>query len=65
VTDHVKVLWLPYAITLVLYLLRCAMFEPDAQSPEADLRRRTCAWLLGCQLLEGIQQLERRYREAA
>lgn len=54
-----------YAITVALYLVRRAMFEPDAQSPEIDLRRRTVAWILGCQLLEGIQQLECGHQEAA
>ena len=56
-TDH--------AITLASYLLRRAMFKPYAQSPEVDLRRRTCAWILGCKLLEGFQQLECGYQEAA
>jgi len=54
-----------YAITLALFLLRRAMFEPDAEAPEVDLFRRTWAWILGCQLLAGIHQLECRYKEAA
>lgn len=54
-----------YAITLALYLLRRAMFEPDSDAPEADSVRRTWAWILGCQLLEAVQQLECRYQEAA
>jgi hypothetical protein len=54
-----------YAITLALYLLRRAMFEPDADVPQADSARRTWAWILGCQLLEGVQTLCLEYREAA
>lgn len=54
-----------YAITLALYMLRRAMFEPDPQAPEIDCRRRTWAWILGCQLLEVIQQLECKFPEAA
>lgn len=54
-----------YAITLALFLLRRAMFEPDTEAPEADMFRRTWAWILGCQLLAGIQQLECPYQEAA
>jgi hypothetical protein len=54
-----------YAITLALYLLRRAMFEPDAEAPQADEVRRTWAWILGCQLLEGVQALSHEYREAA
>ena len=53
-----------YAITLSLYLLRRAMFEPDSDAPEADFVRRTWAWILGCQLLEAVQHLECRYQEA-
>ena len=54
-----------YAITLALYLLRRAMFDPDPQAPDVDFQRRTWAWILGCQLLEGVQQMECRYQEAA
>ena len=54
-----------YAITLALHLLRRAMFEPDAGAPQADAARRTWAWILGSQLLEGVQTLGLEYREAA
>lgn len=54
-----------YAITLALFLLRRAMFDPDPESAEADTFRRTWAWILGYQLLEGVQQLECAYQEAA
>jgi hypothetical protein len=54
-----------YAITLALYLLRRAMYEPDLQAPELDRLRRTWAWILGCQLLEAIQATESCYQEAA
>ncbi len=54
-----------YAITLALYLLRRAMFEPDATMTQADQFRRTWAWILGCQLLESVQQRECLYKEAA
>jgi hypothetical protein len=54
-----------YAITLALFLLRRAMFEPDGQAPEQDFRRRTWAWILGCQLLEAVRAAESCYEEAA
>jgi hypothetical protein len=54
-----------YAITLALYLMRRAMFEPDPQSPEIDMKRRTWAWILGCQLLEAVRAMESSYEEAA
>lgn len=54
-----------YAITLALYLLRRAMFEPDRQAPEQDFKRRTWAWILGCQLLEAVRAAESCYEEAA
>lgn len=54
-----------YAITLAPYLLRRAMFEPDREAPEPDFRRRTWAWILGCQLLEAIRPMESCHEEAA
>lgn len=54
-----------YAITLALYLMRRAMFEPDPQSPEIDMKRRTWAWILGCQLFEAVRAMESCYEEAA
>ncbi|HSV72101.1 MAG TPA: phosphotransferase [Methylibium sp.] len=54
-----------YAITLALYLLRRAMFEPDRWAPELDFKRRTWAWILGCQLLDAIRTMESCYEEAA
>lgn len=54
-----------YAITLALYMLRRAMFEPDSQAPEQDFKRCTWAWIFGCQLLEAIRAAERCYEEAA
>lgn len=54
-----------YAITLALYMLRRAMYEPDARTPELDFKRRTWAWILGCQLLEAVRAAERSYEEAA
>lgn len=54
-----------YAITLALYLLRRARFEPDAVNTRADELRRTWAWILGCQLLEALQAIECEYKEAA
>ncbi|MGE3433490.1 MAG: phosphotransferase [Ramlibacter sp.] len=54
-----------YAITLALFLLRRAMFDPDPEAQEVDMFRRTWAWILGCQLLKGVQQLECSYQEAA
>lgn len=47
-----------YAITLALYLLRRATFEPDAVDPIGDEYRRTWAWVLGCRLLQAIQEKE-------
>lgn len=67
-TRHVALASSPgvdYAITLALYLLRRAMFEPDADAPQADSARRTWAWILGCQLLEGVRAQCLEYREAA
>lgn len=67
-TRHVALASSPatdYAITLALHLLRRAMFEPDPDAPQADAVRRTWAWILGCQLLEGVQALCLEYREAA
>lgn len=54
-----------YAITLALYLLRRATFEPDTIDPIGDEYRRTWAWVLGCQLLQTIQETECQYEEAA
>ncbi len=54
-----------YAITLALFLLRRATFEPDAIAPIDDEYRRTWAWVLGCQLLRTIQKTECQYEEAA
>jgi hypothetical protein len=54
-----------YAITLALYLMRRAMFEPDPQSPKIDMMRRTWAWILGCQLFESVRAMEGCYEEAA
>lgn len=54
-----------YAITVALYLMRRAMFEPDPRAPEIDMTRRTWAWILGCQLLEAIRTTESCYEEAA
>jgi hypothetical protein len=54
-----------YVITLALYLLRRARFEPDRANAQADELRRTWAWILGCQLLEAVQAIECDYKEAA
>jgi hypothetical protein len=54
-----------YAITLALYLMRRAMFEPDPQSPKIDMMRRTWAWILGCQLFEAVRAMEGCYEEVA
>ena len=54
-----------YAITLSLYMLRRAMYEPDARAPERDFRRRTWAWILGCRLLEAVQAHQNHYEVAA
>jgi hypothetical protein len=54
-----------YAITLALYLMRRAMFEPDPGAVEADQVRRTWAWILGCQMLESVQAVEGLFKEAA
>jgi hypothetical protein len=54
-----------YAITLALYLLRRASFSPAAVDTECDAYRRTWAWILGCQLLEAVQDIECKYEEAA
>lgn len=54
-----------YAITLALYLLRRATFDPDPGDIKADEYRRTWAWILGCQLLEAVQQIDVQYKEAA
>lgn len=52
-----------YAITLAMYMLRRATYEPDARAPELDFTRRTWAWILGCQLLEAVQAHENHYEE--
>lgn len=54
-----------YAITLALYLLRRARFDPDPVNTQVDELRRTWAWILGCQLLEAIQAIECEYKETA
>jgi aminoglycoside phosphotransferase (APT) family kinase protein len=54
-----------YAVTLALYLLRRAMFEPDTVDPTGDESRRAWAWVLGCRLLLAIQEAQCMYEEAA
>ena len=54
-----------YAITLALYMLRRAMYEPDNRAAERDFNRRTWAWILGCQLLEAVRANESCLEEAA
>lgn len=54
-----------YAITLALYLVRRATFEPDVVEPTGDEYLRTWAWVLGCQLLRTVQETECQYEEAA
>ena len=53
------------AITLALYLLRRATFDPDVSGIKADVHRRTWAWILGCQLLEAVQKIDVQYKVAA
>lgn len=54
-----------YAVTLALYLLRRAMFEPDTVDPAGDESRRAWAWVLGCRLLLALQEAQCMYEEAA
>ena len=54
-----------YAITLALYLLRRATFDPDISGMKVDEHCRTWAWILGCQLLEAVQKIYVQYKEAA
>ena len=53
-----------YTITLALYMLRRAMYEPDSRATEIDFKRRTWTWILGCQLLEAVRAKESCYEEA-